>query len=227
MRTQSKTHNRQKEQVASVLLVPGFVSTCSRLPHLGQRGGRDAGSNAGTRLAMITRTHDGPAAQPGWPSERAAPGAIIGLSDSPRPTATGIQGEGGRGMRTRMEQGHVTGERERRQRQLETWAQRGAAKETEYEDMQSVRDRNLLKPGQQTEGQNWGGVERMVIEGETWVREKEGQGRVETEDTVPLPCGSHIWSPQAPARTLSTQVRAGTQGSAFGGPAAGRMGCSL
>lgn len=60
MRTQSKIHNRQEEQVASVLLVPGFVSTCSRPLHLGQRGGRDAGSNIGTRLPMITGPMRGP-----------------------------------------------------------------------------------------------------------------------------------------------------------------------
>lgn len=39
----------------------------------------------------------------------------------------------------------------------------------------------------------------MVIEGETWGREKEEQGRVETEDQYPSLVAA-TWSPQAPAR---------------------------
>lgn len=159
MRPQSKTHNRQEEQVASVLLLPGFVSTCSRPLHLGQRGGRDAGSNTGTRLAMITRTHEGPAAQPGWPSERAALGAIVGLSVSPCPTATGRQGTGRGRKRNENQDGtgtHGRGEGEKTETARDPGTDRSSKGDRVGRHAQ-CQGQKTAKPVQQTGGQTWGG----------------------------------------------------------------------
>lgn len=56
----------------------------------------------------------------------------------------------------------------------------------------------------------------MVIEGETWVREKEGQGRWRQRTQYPSLVAAIYGHPRLLPATLSTQVRAGTQGSAFG-----------
>lgn len=74
-----------------------------------------------------------------------------------------------------MEQGHMTGERERRQRQLETPGTERSSKGDRVRRQAQCQGQKTAKASKDL-GRGQGGVRRVGTEGQTWGGNREGWG---------------------------------------------------